>query len=427
MIKRPFFCFSKSYLAYDKMTGPPVDPQPIPVSKKSTYIVKSAANSGRRTALKPGMKVKTGQKLAVNDTSAGYAISSVTGKVAGISGYAGDNGETWTEVTVDVAADEDMDEGFKAFTETPDLETASAYLHAVPGAPDLTCLTDTENPIHTIVVNAMERDLMSRTAQYIATAEIEHIVSGIRILKQLSGVETVIMAVPRDIIQGYGHIGAMPKAVDTLYPSGHPVSIMKNVLDIVVPAGKSCEELGVAFFSPEAVASIGKAFDTGVLPVDKTVTVVDKRGNRTLITSKIGTPVRDIFETLGIYTWEKDRIILGGPMTGTTIYTEDHPVEPDTDIIIVQDGGDIPFVSDYPCVNCGECIKVCPTNVPVHMLVRFLEAGQWEQAADEYDLYSCIDCGLCSFVCVSKIPIFQYIKLGKFELDRINMAEASNG
>mgnify|MGYP001811919786 CR=1 FL=1 len=58
------------------------------------------------------------------------------------------------------------------------------------------------------------------------------------------------------------------------------------------------------------------------------------------------------------------------------------------------------------------------------MLVRFLEAGQYEDAADEYDLLSCVDCGLCSFVCVSRIPIYQYIKLAKYELNRAKDAEA---
>jgi electron transport complex protein RnfC len=59
------------------------------------------------------------------------------------------------------------------------------------------------------------------------------------------------------------------------------------------------------------------------------------------------------------------------------------------------------------------------------MLVRFLEAGQYEDAADEYDLLSCIDCGLCSFVCVSRIPIYQYIKLAKYELDRARDSESA--
>jgi electron transport complex protein RnfC len=59
------------------------------------------------------------------------------------------------------------------------------------------------------------------------------------------------------------------------------------------------------------------------------------------------------------------------------------------------------------------------------MLARFLEASQYEEAADNYDLYSCIECGLCSFVCVSKIPIFQYIKLAKYELGRAKASEAA--
>jgi len=56
------------------------------------------------------------------------------------------------------------------------------------------------------------------------------------------------------------------------------------------------------------------------------------------------------------------------------------------------------------------------------LLVRFLEAGQYEEAADQYDLYSCIECGLCSYVCVSGMPIFQYIRSAKYELDRANTA-----
>jgi electron transport complex protein RnfC len=58
--------------------------------------------------------------------------------------------------------------------------------------------------------------------------------------------------------------------------------------------------------------------------------------------------------------------------------------------------------------------------------VRFLEAGQYEAGADQYDLYACIGCGLCSFVCVSKIPIFQFIRLAKYELERMKAAEAEN-
>ena len=66
---------------------------------------------------------------------------------------------------------------------------------------------------------------------------------------------------------------------------------------------------------------------------------------------------------------------------------------------------------------------MCPARIQVNLLVRFLEAGLYEEAARSYDLASCLECGLCSYVCVSKIPIFQYIRLAKYELERMAMEE----
>mgnify|MGYP000155052502 FL=1 len=63
---------------------------------------------------------------------------------------------------------------------------------------------------------------------------------------------------------------------------------------------------------------------------------------------------------------------------------------------------------------------------PINLMVRFLEANQYQEAADLYDLYSCVECGLCSLVCPSRIPILQYIKLAKFELARMTPVEEEN-
>ena len=62
----------------------------------------------------------------------------------------------------------------------------------------------------------------------------------------------------------------------------------------------------------------------------------------------------------------------------------------------------------------------------MNILVRYLEADQYEEAADKYDLESCIECGLCAYVCTAKIPLYQYIRLGKHELFNLRSLETAN-
>jgi electron transport complex protein RnfC len=202
--------------------------------------------------------------------------------------------------------------------------------------------------------------------------------------------------------------------------------IMKDAVGQVVPAGDSLEDAGVVFMKAETVAALGAAMETGQLPVTKLVTVVGKDGSGTNLRVRIGTPIGEVLKACNISLNDRDRLILGGPMRGVATYSVGLPVEPDTDGIVVQAQDFSALLTDMPCVNCGECVRICPVNMPVNMLIRFLEAGFHEDAREMYDLDSCVECGLCSYVCETRIPIFHYIKMAKHELQIMEAAEAEN-
>jgi len=428
MIKRSFIGLTKPLLKYDALDVKTPAPLIVQPSQKVTLFLNKAFDFKDTLLLKIGDTVKTGQKLSYSENSDAYVISTVTGTISSITPFNADYGKTYTAITIDVSENEEIDEQFSTLAKEPTIDTVKDYLAFIPGNLPISLFpsTDTSPPMETILISGVDRDLFITTNQNTVMVDGKSIKQGVKILKQITGIDNIIIVSPDYLMQDAGITGAEVRVVDPEYPASLPHLIMRDVLGQVVPAGKNCEDMGVSFISAEAVASIGKAFGEGQIPFYKHFNLIKKDGSSTLISARIGTPIHDILNAFDVTLNEKDRLIIGGPMTGLAVYSDDYPVQPDTDAIMVQDRNNIPVVSDYPCINCGECIRICPANIPINLLVRFLEAGQYEEAADQYDLYSCIECGLCSFVCVSKMPVFHYIKLAKYELGRISNAEATN-
>lgn len=424
MIKRPFLGLKKPRLNYKVIdTQEKVDIKEITLPENAVFHLKQP-DSGE-IGLKIGEQVKTGQRIVYYDGKAYSFISPVTGEITNISEYLGYMNRKYTSITIKTKADEYADE----FTSTVKSDSPDEIRHILPSLPgnsDFISFLEQETPYTTIVINGFDKDLLITTSQYFVLEKAEEIRKGLEHLKRLTNVEKFLITVPPDLESFAGKTGAEVKIIQPAYPYALPEMVMKNVLNTVVPAGKSCTDMGVGFINPETLAALASIYSQEKPATGKTLTVIDKQNKAIMVKARIGTPIGDILAALGIKANGGDRIIMGGPMKGVSFYSEDLPISYDSDAIIVQDSNQIVLSSDTPCINCGECIRVCPAKVPINMLVRLLENSQYEDAVEQYDLLSCIECGLCNYVCTARIPLFQYIMLGKYEFSRIMSLEESN-
>ncbi len=427
MLSKSFFGYAKPAFRYELLST--ALPQPIPVKATDSVTLLLPGEMGTKPSeiIKVGAGVKTGQRLSWDDQSGPSVVSTVTGTIKKVEAYTGDYNRKSTAITIAPKSGEAVDDQFAAVAGDLTPQVLRDFLSSAPGGGEFGKLLNENKPIDTIIIYGGDTDLLVETNLYILKSEIEAVNAGIKALKVATGIEKVIVAVPAESFQNVdGHFSAEVQAVPSAYPGAQPLMILYHMTGKMLAQGQRFEDFGMLFLRAEAVASLGKAVETGRIPTDKILTVVDQNGNKHLVSAPLGTPVGNILKTLKITVSGGDRIIFGGPMTGTAIYSEQQPITPDSDAIMVQNNADIVLSSDYPCINCGECARICPSKIQVQMLERFLEAGQFQEGADQYDLYSCVECGLCSLVCPSRIPILQYIKLAKYELASAIPAEEEN-
>lgn len=64
---------------------------------------------------------------------------------------------------------------------------------------------------------------------------------------------------------------------------------------------------------------------------------------------------------------------------------------------------------ERPCIQCGNCSRVCPARLIPTLINRQLKLGIDDRLID-YGIFDCIECNLCSYGCPAKISLAKNLK-----------------
>jgi electron transport complex protein RnfC len=271
-------------------------------------------------------------------------------------------------------------------------------------------------PIRALIIDGAECEPWITCDEMLLRERTSLVLEGTRIMMRALGTDRAIVAIETDMPEARVAIhDALKEAGDdrigmavvtAKYPAGGERQLIELITGDEVPAGGLPRDIGYVCQNVATAAAVAELFRDGRPMISRIVTVtgsgITEPGN---FEARIGTPIRDLVALAGGYARDPQRLIMGGPMMGFALTSDELPVTKATNCIVAALRGEVaPAKPELPCIRCGECVQVCPARLLPQELLAAARRRDFDRL-DRLGLFDCIECGCCDYVCPSYIQL----------------------
>jgi len=292
------------------------------------------------------------------------------------------------------------------------------------GATFPSSVKQTEMNVKTLILNGVECEPYITCDDMLMRERAEEILSGADIIGHIIKARQCIIAIEDDkpeaikaiqsVIDNEGTGFFKIQVIPTLYPSGGEKQLIQIITGQEVPEGRYPAELGVLCHNVATAYAIHRAVHNAEPLISRIVTVTGHGITQPQnIETLIGTPMQACIEHCGGYTENSDELIMGGPMMGFSLNSDDLPVIKATNCLLVTSKEENAQKQKHlPCIRCGKCVEACPVRLLPQQLYWYASSQNFDRLV-KHNLFDCIECGCCAYVCPSDIPLVQYYRYAK--------------
>ncbi len=200
--------------------------------------------------------------------------------------------------------------------------------------------------------------------------------------------------------------------LDAIYPQGAKQVMLYNATGRVAIAGKRFPSFGAIIINVSSIAKMAEYLNTGIPLIERIVTVDGPAvAEPKMLIAPIGTRVSEILKYVPLKEGvELGKVIIGGPMNGTSVYSVDAPLSKVANAVLLFSEEDAVLPQASACINCGRCIEKCPVSISVAQVARALRTRNEDLRAQrliDTGVRQCVDCACCSYVCPANRPLLQ--------------------
>ena len=278
--------------------------------------------------------------------------------------------------------------------------------------------------VNTIIVNAAECEPFITSDHRLMLENAEYIVEGILAVMKYLDIKKAYIGVEENkpdaienlnkVIKEYGHADDIEvKVLRARYPQGAERVMIYEITGKTMKAGELPAQYGIVLSNVTTFAFVGQYLKTGRPLTTKRITV---DGNAITepknIIVPIGTRLADVAAACGGYKAEPKKIIMGGPMMGRAVYSDEFPLVKNNNAILFFDGPQALIPEETGCIKCGMCTRACPFNLlPVSMVQAYEDKDVDKQ--NQLQVMQCMECGSCSYICPARRPLSFTHKMAK--------------